>query len=372
MSDDQAREMRPETTSEHIARDMREGRFPEQSERQMVPVLASLPHEIQVWRSMDALDHTGTWSTTRYPAEAVTYVSKADAQAAVALMVAQAATQADPWDGPVTKNKIVDAQAIAAQQIKARIRALAPADGLAAVEALRVEARENAMQALASMGQAQEAYEAQLEAEAELARVKADAAAAQALMVERAAEVCDDLAIGYAKHKGVPGALHDAARDIRALALDAGTAELAKLREQADGMVKRLARRIRNQRVRLRQMEGFKCRCCDLMAMRLQRLKRSNAYRADCDRLAAELAAAQQREAELLAALEDPLVVHLNMVAGKIAKPLPSQLAHIYGEDVIRAALAQTPTDPGDGWTWNERLGWIGPDGKPADPRRRG
>ena len=37
-----------------------------------------------------------------------------------------------------------------------------------------------------------------------------------------------------------------------------------------------------------------------------------------------------------------------------------------------RATLAQTPTDPGDGWTWNERLGWIGPDGKPADPRRRG
>lgn len=35
-----------------------------------------------------------------------------------------------------------------------------------------------------------------------------------------------------------------------------------------------------------------------------------------------------------------------------------------------RAALAQTPTDPGDGWTWHERLGWIGPDGKPADPRR--
>ena len=39
---------------------------------------------------------------------------------------------------------------------------------------------------------------------------------------------------------------------------------------------------------------------------------------------------------------------------------------------LARAALAQTPTDPGDGWTWNERLGWIGPDGKPADPRRRG
>jgi hypothetical protein len=39
---------------------------------------------------------------------------------------------------------------------------------------------------------------------------------------------------------------------------------------------------------------------------------------------------------------------------------------------LARAALAQTPTDPGDGWTWNERLGLIGPDGKPADPRRRG
>ena len=46
---------------------------------------------------------------------------------------------------------------------------LADADGLAAVDALRAEARENAMQALASMGQAQDAYEAQLEAEAELA-----------------------------------------------------------------------------------------------------------------------------------------------------------------------------------------------------------
>ena len=85
MSDDQARGMRPETTSEHIARDMREGRFPEQSERQMVPVLASLPHEIQVWHSNEELTHMGTWATTRYPADAVTYVPKADTEAAVAL-----------------------------------------------------------------------------------------------------------------------------------------------------------------------------------------------------------------------------------------------------------------------------------------------
>lgn len=239
----------------------------------------ALPDEIQVWRSTDTLDHIGAWSTTRYPPEAVTYVPKSDAQAAVALVV------------------------------------------------------------------------------------------------ERAAEVCDDLAIGYAKHKGVPGALHDAARDIRALALDAGTAELAKLREQAeqaDGMVKWLARRICNQRVRLRQMEGFKCRCCDLMAMRLQRLKRSNAYRADCDRLAAELAAAQQREARLRAALE----YYADTFCEGFCKDLPQAGTYQPEMDLdcsgckARAALAQTIDDPGDGWTWNERLGWIGPDGKPADPRR--
>lgn len=47
--------------------------------------MTDLPHEIQVWRSTDTLDHIGTWATTRFPAEAVTYVPKADAQAAVAL-----------------------------------------------------------------------------------------------------------------------------------------------------------------------------------------------------------------------------------------------------------------------------------------------
>ena len=176
MSDDQARQMRPETTSEHIARDMREGRFPEQSERQMVPVLASLPHEIQVWRSTDTLDHIGTWATTRFPPEAVTYVSKADAQAAVALVVERAATALKPFadrvfydNGDCTVSDTHSLKTADFIQANRTIRALAPADGLAAVEALRVEARENAMQALASMGQAQEAYEAQLEAEAELA-----------------------------------------------------------------------------------------------------------------------------------------------------------------------------------------------------------
>ena len=72
----------------------------------------------------------------------------------------------------------------------------------------------------------------------DLARVlldaRADARAAVALAIERAAEVCDDLAIGYAKHKGVPGALHDAARDIRALADLDGLAMVQELRAEMD------------------------------------------------------------------------------------------------------------------------------------------
>ncbi len=93
---------------------------------------------------------------------------RADAQAAVALMVERAVALAleqaakiatRHWEGEPEDTLAMEAE----------IRALAPADGLAAVDALRAEARENAMQALASMGQAQDAYEAQLEAEAELA-----------------------------------------------------------------------------------------------------------------------------------------------------------------------------------------------------------
>lgn len=138
MSDDQAREMRPETTSEHIARDMREGRFPEQSERQMVPVLASLPHEIQVWRSMDALDHTGTWSTTRYPAEAVTYVSKADAQAAQAMVVERCAEFVERQGTWMQEHNLVGNGYDLVQQGKC-LRALAPIDGLALVRELRAD-----------------------------------------------------------------------------------------------------------------------------------------------------------------------------------------------------------------------------------------
>ena len=53
---------------------------------------------------------------------------------------------------------------------------LATASGVAKLAALRAEARESAMQALASMGQAQEAYEAQLKAEAERETLTAEVA----------------------------------------------------------------------------------------------------------------------------------------------------------------------------------------------------
>ncbi len=61
---------------------------------------------------------------------------------------------------------------------------------------------------------------------------------------------------------------------------------------------------------------------------------------------------------------------YLSQMAPVLARALlaaRAELARVKAD----AAVAQTPTDPGDGWTWNERLGWIGPDGKPADPRRR-
>jgi hypothetical protein len=84
--------MRPETTSEHIARDMREGRFPEQSERQMVPVQDAMPDEITAWPS-DVGPMTGSWSANTYHDErAVTYVRGDAAQAIRAAALEGAAT----------------------------------------------------------------------------------------------------------------------------------------------------------------------------------------------------------------------------------------------------------------------------------------
>lgn len=92
------------------------------------------------------------------------------------------------------------------------------------------------------------------------------------------------------------------------------------------------------------------------------------------DTYSEERDAAQQREARLRAALE----YYADTFCEGFCKDLPQAGTYQPEMDLdcsgckARTALAQTPTDPGDGWTWNERLGWIGPDGKPADPRRRG
>lgn len=45
-------------------------------------------------------------------------------------------------------------------------------------------------------------------------------------------------------------------------------------------------------------------------------------------------------EAEITA-LSDPVVVHVNMLRGGIAKPSLAQIIHIYGEEAIRAALGE-------------------------------
>lgn len=47
-----------------------------------------------------------------------------------------------------------------------------------------------------------------------------------------------------------------------------------------------------------------------------------------------------------MAALSDPNAVHINMLRGTIAKPSVEQIIHIYGEDVLRAALDQMAWKP--------------------------
>ena len=67
-----------------------------------------------------------------------------------------------------------------------------------------------------------------------------------------------------------------------------------------------------------------------------------------------------------------PLPFTFDPAIGRLQDFITGLTARIEAQAGASAALAQTPTDPGDGWTWNERLGWIGPDGKPADPQGRG
>ena len=82
-------------------------------------------------------------------------------------------------------------------------------------------------------------------------------------------------------------------------------------------------------------------------------VKRAEKAEAERDTLAAELAAAQQREA---VAYRDGWRFAYRQCLATGSVPDPD----------YKGGATLTPTDPGDGWTWNERLGWIGPDGKPA------
>ena len=114
-------------------------------------VLASLPGEIQVWRSTDTLDHIGTWATTRFPAEAVTYVPKADAQAAVAMAVEKAAKKLErraellvqdegSWEPDTNVTNLpewAESECEVLEESARLIRDLAPIDGFALVQELR-------------------------------------------------------------------------------------------------------------------------------------------------------------------------------------------------------------------------------------------
>lgn len=87
--------------------------------------MTDLPAEIEVWESYPTLHHIGTWATKRYPEEAVTYVRKADAKAAQALVVERVAEIALEFEQCAAPDAI---------------RALADTDGMALVNALRAEA----------------------------------------------------------------------------------------------------------------------------------------------------------------------------------------------------------------------------------------
>ena len=168
---------------------------------------------------------------------------------------------------------------------------------------------------------------------------RADAQAAVALMVERAGKVLRDTEVpaewtseGAIQRR----ALNYAATVLDALAPDAGTAELARLRERAE--------KAEQERDRIDQW-------------------RETAI-VERDTYSEERDAADGRVAALTEALGD-------MVGLFSADNVLRKGTHMNATlKLARAPAAQTPTDPGDGWTWNERLGWIGPDGKPADPRR--
>lgn len=56
--------------------------------------------------------------------------------------------------------------------------------------------------------------------------------------------------------------------------------------------------------------------------------------------------AAEALSAAIPSELSDPNAVHINMLRGAIAKPTVEQIIHIYGADVLKAALASQDAEP--------------------------
>jgi hypothetical protein len=114
----------------------------------------------------------GDWHTSHFPAAQSSFptilnavasgelLPKADAEMAVALAYQRASDRFPDGKTPWPPHAI-----------RAAILALAPAEPLAEVQALKAELREARMQSLSDLGQAQDAWEAQKAAEAEVARL---------------------------------------------------------------------------------------------------------------------------------------------------------------------------------------------------------
>jgi hypothetical protein len=159
-----------------------------------------------------------------------------------------------------------------------------------------------------------------LDARAELARVRADSAVAVALIVERAAEVCTVII-----------------KDYDVMKPDGKTYEPLKVQKAAKGMVSLVRQDIRALAPAdgLAAVEALRVEIADLKMNMDADLRTMVREGQQLRTLAAELAAAQQREA----ALSDPICVHVNMLRGTIAKPTIEQIIHLYGVDALCRAL---------------------------------
>lgn len=171
---------RMETEAEHIARDMREGRFPERSDPIQVPVAGTEATAIArmgagdglVERATAALEGVtdGPWSVPGQPDKICT---EGYTRNGMAKTIATVSTPA--WMG--------DAEPWANARFIAFTRQWVP-EAAAHIAALTAQNREMALDVLASSGQAAEAYAAQLAAEAERGALRAKVARLEGVLTD--------------------------------------------------------------------------------------------------------------------------------------------------------------------------------------------